>query len=418
MATCDTTIPNVDPISPEADSQLRVVERYKELLLASIGENSLYERSKETIFELSKDLNLSEKERMDVVAGQITQMTVAISGSAMKEALGWAKEDAETGYSVALIKAQAEKAKAETGAELQKICLLEAETAYKCAQITSTIAGSIRENGRVLTYTDADECKPLTLYSEGLKYEQLLQVDASKYQILADAYRKSGVVLVGTSGDDQQFKGLSGDAYGHTNAQTNVAHRQITSFEDSKRNHAVNASSQTIGQIVAAEATLDDQIVQNYNTAMNYLLTDSAPVIPGGSANLDGTTIEFNGFTDGVPLAVDTDNVTLTAGVYVTDEQLASSFITFQVTLTPGGNTRNGDKVIVRRDNGEYYFSHTLEAQDITNGYIIASVPSVTFDVTQTDFETYDLESYIQDFAGNKSSLNQIFVSVRYKKVA
>ena len=418
MATCDTAIPNVDPISPDEETQLRVVDRYKELLAASIGENSLYERSKETIFELSKDLNLSEKERMDVVAGQITQMTVSISGSAMKEALGWAKEDAETGYSVALIKAQAEKAKAETGAELQKICLLEAETAYKCAQITSTIAGSIRENGRVLTYTDADECKPLTLYSEGLKYEQLLQVDASKYQILADAYRKSGVVLVGNSGDDQQFKGLSGDAYGHTNAQTNVAHRQITSFEDSKRNHAVNASSQTIGQIVAAEASLDQSLVDNYNTAMNYLLTDSAPVIPGGTAALDGVSVEFTGFVDLSPLPTDTDNTTYTAGVYVMDGQVADAFITMRINLTTNGNTRNGDKVIVRRDNGEYYFSHTLASGDITNGYVIATVPSKLLDVTQTDFTTYDIESYIQDFAGNKSAIDQLFVSVRYKKVA
>ena len=186
---CNETPANILPIKPSKneDDSLDVISRYKKLMVASTGDDSLYEISKKSIWELSKELNMTEEERMKIVSTQITEMTKALSTSAMSVALGWAKEDAGVGYSTAILKATAEKTTTEAELIALKKCTEENSSTLVCANIEATISGSIRENGRVELYSKDDPCKPIELYDEGLKWEQTEQVEASTYQILADA---------------------------------------------------------------------------------------------------------------------------------------------------------------------------------------------------------------------------------------
>ena len=405
---CNEDAPIVLPVSPSTNEEdmLDVIIRYQKLMTAAIGENSLYERSKDTIFELSKDLNLTEKERANIVSGQISQMTVGISGSAMQVALEWAAKDATIGYETAILKENASKAAAEAALTAKKICTEENNSTLVCANIEATIAGSIRDNGRVETYSVEDPCKPTSLKDEGLKFAQTEQVEASTYQILADAYRKSGVVRIGV--EDGIVKGIDGDRDGHTYAQTGVANRQIVSFEDSKRNHAVNASSQTIGQLISAEAPLDDSIVKNYNKAMEYLLSDSIPVVPGGPAQLDGVTIGWNS-------SIGTDEVDANCELI---SQQASEQVTTSATIDPNSNVRNGDSVIIKINNGEYYGRHVLTVDDIdVRGYALMTFPTVDFVSGGASTAYYDIELYIQDMAGNTSATDTCQLKVAYNPI-
>jgi len=400
---CDKKPSTIIPITPAAGDilVLDVLPKYKKLMTASIGEDSLYERSKKTIFELSKDLNMTEAQRMDIVAGQITQMTVGITAGAMAQAISWAETDATIGYNTAKLKAEAVLVATKAETEAFNKCKTENEANLVCANITATIAGSIRENGRVLQYDTADLCKPTALHDEGLKYEQALQVNGSTYQILADAYRKSGIVQVGFENGTR--KGVDGDRDGHTFSQTAVANRQVVSFEDSKRNHAVNASSQTIGQMIAAEAPIDDLIVQNYNKGMEYLLQDSVPVIPGGPVSLDG--VEVNWDVSG------TDNVD-------TNGNLTSQAVTDQVTTSAvfnvGANTRNGDSVILKINGGEYYGRHIVTTNDLSAGFVLMTFPTVNFNAAGASVMQYTIDSYIQDMAGNTSAFTTYNLDVKY----
>ena len=142
-----------------------------------------------------------------------------------------------------------------------------------CAQIEATISKSIRENGSVATYDSINPCKPKTLKSEGLLYEQIQQVRGSTYQIFADAFRKSGNVQVGTDSKDQVKKGLSGDNDGYTWQQQENAERQRIAYEDSKVSHAANSSAAMIGQMLTAEISPNEADVQRWRDAIDRLIT-------------------------------------------------------------------------------------------------------------------------------------------------
>jgi hypothetical protein len=89
------------------------------------------------------------------------------------------------------------------------------------------------------------------------------------------------VVAIGTAADGVK-KGLSGDTAGYTQAQDSYARRQIKSFEDSKRTHAANAASQTIGQLLATDILPSSgadgfiaNIYNEYESALEYLNTNT-----------------------------------------------------------------------------------------------------------------------------------------------
>jgi len=405
---CNEDAPIVLPVSPSTNEEdsLKVIERYKKLMTASVGEDSLYERSKNTIYELSKDLTMTESERMNIVAGQITQMTTAISGSAMQTALAWAKEDATIGYETAILKERASQTAAEAELVAKKICTEEYNSGLVCAKIEAEIAGSIRNNGKVELYDKNDPCKPISLRDEGLKWAQTNQVESDTYRILADTFRKSGVVQIGI--ENGMTKGIDGDKDGHTYSQTQIARRQYVGFEDSKRTHAANSSSQTIGQLIAAEAPLDDKIVKNYNKAMDYLLSDSIPVTPGGDATLDGIFIVWDGtITDSVDA-----NGNLTS-------QHQPGYVTTGAQIDNSKNIRNGDYIVAKINGGEMYVRHTVSVDNINNNDLIGlTFPTVEYDPAGASTEVYDIELYVQDMAGNKSPFDAYQLNVKYNPIS
>lgn len=398
MAACDKTL----PVVATKTIDLKVAEEFAVLSKAALGDDSLYQKSKDTIFELFKQLDMSEPKKMELVAGQITSMTVGMSANLLNTAFAVVKANEELGYTLALTEQQSIKTKAEASAELAKICLIDAQREFQCASIEATIATSIRENGRVLTYDANNTCKPETLMGEGLKFEQTKQVQAVTYQTQADAYRKSGVVVVGTDGADNILKGLTGDQGGHTTAQTRIADRQYISFEDSKRNHAVNASSQTIGQILSADAILNPEIVAKYNAGLDYLLSDSPSSIAGGSATIDGVTIEFPGTITDTLVAED-----MTV-------QLSPNMISMQILIPANSNIRNGDRIVVRDNLTSKSVYFTLSTADIAAGYRIVTWGSPLLVVGGADIATYAFQAYVLDLAGNQSVTDSRTITLHY----
>lgn len=260
------------------DGELDVIDRYEQLMTATMSDESLYTRTKETIKALFDELDIPAPDKAKYSLEYISNMSIQLSSSAMQTALEWAKTEKESNYSLALLKAQTEKALAEKEVARESICNMIKTTELTCAQTEATIAASIRENGSVIAY-DTDTCKPTSLANEGLKYNQTQQVKAATYQTFADAYRKSGVVQIGTDSNDQVYKGLSGGTEpivdGYTNQQSLNAERQRIAYEDSKRNHAANSAASMIGQLLSSEtlSTSNDADVQRWRNAVDYLNT-------------------------------------------------------------------------------------------------------------------------------------------------
>lgn len=273
MATCTTVLPTA---SLETSS-LDVIDKYKLLTAASLDTDSVYMRAKDTFKELLDSAQMDGVEYAQYASQFISQLATATTQSAMNIALQWSQAEKESAYSLALTKANIELAQANRELIKMNICATEKETELKCAQTTATIASSIRDNGRVAAVDPANSCIPLSLQNEGTKYEQAEFTKAKMYTEFADAFRKSGVVTIGTAGDGVK-KGISGDEHGYTNAQESFARRQEISFEDSKRTHAANATSQLIGQLIAAEVPAAQTYVDQWNSALSYLNTPTPSV--------------------------------------------------------------------------------------------------------------------------------------------
>lgn len=269
MATCNTVLPNVTLV----DGTLDVVAKIKTLTDEVLGKNSVYMRAKDTFKELLDGRHLSEAEYAQFASQFISQLAVTTTQQVITGAMQWEAQEKEMAYSLAAMKAQADLTLANIEKTKYEICKIQKDIDLQCANITATLATSIRKNGRVSTY-GTDGCTPTALYDEGTDYVQMKAVDAQKYSTLADAYRKSGIVDIATTLDGVE-KGTAGNDAGYTKAQEDFAKRQIKSFEDSKRNHAVNASSQMIGQLLSAEVAPDPAYVAQWNTAMDYLNTNT-----------------------------------------------------------------------------------------------------------------------------------------------
>ena len=267
---CNTVLPTATLV----DGTLDVTSKFKSLSEAALATDSIYMRAKDTFKELFDGRNISTDEYAQLAGQFVSQLAVANVQQVMQGALQWATQEKEMAYSLAQSKASTENILAQRDMVGHQICKIDKEVELACAQLEATIAGSIRDNGTVLTY-DAGGCKPTALYAEGTKHAQELLLASQKYTTLADTYRKSGVVTIGTTVDGVE-KGTTGDLAGYTDAQEKFARRQILSFEDSKRSHAANAISQMMGQLLAAEIPiLGTTYETNWNTALNYLNTNT-----------------------------------------------------------------------------------------------------------------------------------------------
>lgn len=269
MAECNTTLPSVTLV----DGTLDIVDKFKTLTDEALGTNSIYMRAKDTFKELFDGKKINESEYAQLASQFVSQLAVATTQSVMQGAIQWAQTEKEMAYSLASAKAQADLTLANVEKTKYEICKIQKDIDLQCANITATISTNIRKNGRVATY-GTDGCTPLTLMDEGTEIVQAQAIEAQKYSTLADAYRKSGIVDIATTVDGVE-KGVAGNEAGYTDAQEDFARRQITSFEDSKRNHAVNAMSQMIGQMLSAEVAPEAADITRWRTGVDYLLTNS-----------------------------------------------------------------------------------------------------------------------------------------------
>jgi len=83
-----------------------------------------------------------------------------------------------------------------------------------------------------------------------------------------------------------------------------------------------------------------------------------------------------------------------------------------------GSNTRVGDKVVVEYNNGEYLGYVDVNSTDITNGYVLIKMPSVILDLAGGSTKAYAIDTYIQDYYGNKSALDEITVNIQYTQIS
>jgi len=195
MATCANSI----DLAFTDSGSLDVLEKYNSLMQSTLGVDSLYIRAKETLFAQFEQLQLTEEQKAGLLIDFMSKFSIGMSQASMQSALQWAKEERDGIFDLAIKRTTAENNRAQFNKIEQEICNLEKDNELKCVTIEATLAASLRDNGRVAVYDVNNECKPVLLENEGLKYHQTKQVEADAYRIMADTYRKSGVVEIGST---------------------------------------------------------------------------------------------------------------------------------------------------------------------------------------------------------------------------
>ena len=71
----------------------------------SLSEDSIYMRAKDTYAVIFKDLQITEKEKADIIAGSVNSIVASLSSASMQTALSWAKEERDGAYTLAKVKA-------------------------------------------------------------------------------------------------------------------------------------------------------------------------------------------------------------------------------------------------------------------------------------------------------------------------
>lgn len=275
-------------------TSLDVIDRYRELVEASLDGDSIYIRAKETVERLYENSDITDTKKAEVIANTIASMANSISASSMQLALQWESQEAELGlkkeeleYKIDLMKLEALKADQEVAGSEANKHLLQAKL--------------IREYGNKTVNTNGDV---VLLDASGLVYEQIRasvqdtankallstqitsqteEVQARTHKLVADTYVNHGL-FTGYTITDTGIAFATKVATGYvtlSDMNKQVAKEQAKGYAWNAWSNAASSSAGMIGTLVAAE--IPDlnpaTYLATWSTAVSKLNTVTEPVI-------------------------------------------------------------------------------------------------------------------------------------------
>jgi len=270
----------------EVVNDLDVINIYKNLMSASMSQDSIYIHAKETMEAFFKDSNMTDPEKATILSGMLTQMVGAVTDTAMSNAVAIAKENRDGPYELTAMREdtllkqqQRAKLEADTDNAVKEGSLLDARKDEMILKGWMEQASMSKDFGVVLDNLpslDTVKLPDTAVADKGLKWEQMQQTKMSVYATLAKSYRENGVVS--WTVDDSTNKintitDLAPGTPGLTKRQEEVAIRQKEAFDDNKVQHAANSSANMIGLLLSASdpGALTSADVTKWRTAIDYL---------------------------------------------------------------------------------------------------------------------------------------------------
>jgi len=273
----------------EAVADLDVIPTYEELMVASVGPDSVYIRAKETIDKLLADGRITSPERANVLSSLLSNIVSSISGQAMALSYEIAKDRRDAPYQLTkakedtlLVKEQRNKIAADNVTSGENIDLIAEEVNLKRFSGWKVQADLVRDDGvnlpTVLETTLLPQGSIET--NKGLKHYQEEQSKISGYATMAKSFRENGVVgyTANVDGSISSMSDLQPANPGLTQAQYDVAVRQVKAFDDNKFQHAANSSANMISMLISsgnggAVSATDADL---WRAAVTYLNTETA----------------------------------------------------------------------------------------------------------------------------------------------
>jgi len=275
-------------------TSLDVIEKYRELVEASLDGDSIYIRAKETVERLYDGSDMTDNKKAEVIATTIVSMATSISATSMQLALQWVGQEAELGlkkeeleYRIDLMKLEADKAAQEVAASEANKHLLQAklirEYGIKTVDANGDIAllddsGLVYEQTRAIVQDTANKA----LLSQQIT-SQTEEVQARTHKLVADTYVNHGL-FTGYTITDTGIASATKVATGYvtlSDMNKQVAKEQAKGYAWNAWSNAASSSAGMIGTLIAAEIPdLDPTTyLSTWTTAVSKLNTVTEPVI-------------------------------------------------------------------------------------------------------------------------------------------
>lgn len=248
--------------------ELDVVDKYKELVCESLGSDSTYIRTKETLQEFFDNNNIKDTDKANIISSVLTSLNTALVSASMSTALQWAITEKDT----ALRKLELAK---QLDVLDQDILIKEsqADIAYrdniaKQADIIRTYGAPIVVSGTVTSLPDEGKAyQDIELAKqqlENLGKESIIldtkekEAEATVHKLIADTYVNYGKYTY-TIDNTGLTSITDGTPVSHTplsTAQLSIAEEQSKGYTYNAWANAINGASSFLGTAVAGEAAI------------------------------------------------------------------------------------------------------------------------------------------------------------------
>jgi hypothetical protein len=264
-------------------NELDILSKYEALVKESLGSESVYVRTKETIEAMFDNGLIKDDDKAAVISQVLSAINTSMVSTSMQTALQWAAQEKE----IALKKLELEK----------QLDILNNDNALREAQVAKTVsedlaiqASNLRDNG-VSTLVGG---KVVSVNDSGTKYENILatraQVDkmeseiyAGIHKIVADTYANYGAYsgyVVGANG----VTGITDiTPVGYTTlseAQLAIAKEQAKGYAYNAWANAASGLGSTIGVALTSETNIftdNPTLLSSWRTTIENLRDVPAP---------------------------------------------------------------------------------------------------------------------------------------------
>lgn len=258
-------------ISLSLEANLDVVSKYNELLTQTVGENSLYIKTKETLDEYFKDNNMTAVDKANLVSSTLSNITIQCTQAILNAALEWAVQEktmtlkiAETEYGLGKINQETKNAITANKAAEVEYDLLQAKMIrdYGVPTKVNGIITALTDTGE--SYHKIELLKQQTaneLTKNGQLAAQTKELYARIHQLVADAYINHGVF----SGYTISESGLSNVTKTNTGFKTlsemnvEVGKQQANGYVYNAWANAASSSASMLATLISSESAIEYQ---------------------------------------------------------------------------------------------------------------------------------------------------------------
>lgn len=258
-------------ISLSLEANLDVVSKYNELLTQSVGENSLYIKTKETLDEYFKDNNMTAVDKANLVSSTLANITIQSTQAILNAALEWAVQEktmtlkiAETEYGLGKINQETQNAITANKAAEVEYDLLQAKMIrdYGVPTKVNGIITALSDSGE--SYHKIELLKQQTA-NELTKNEQLAaqtkELYARTHQLVADAYINHGV-FTGYTISESGISNITRTATGFktlSEMNVEVGKQQANGYVYNAWANAASSSASMLATLISSESAIDYQ---------------------------------------------------------------------------------------------------------------------------------------------------------------